>query len=151
MSIPETAASETSELADLILRAARRLRAANADALEELPLNPHQAHALRAIHRLEPARPSEIAGRLRVARGSATEVIDALVAGGWVARTPDPTDGRATLLSLTASGNDLLAEVAAARERGAQRVLGAMPPEDLTAAHDALARLSAALGTPDPR
>ena len=138
---PPEQAPGAAELADAILRTARRLRAAHADALEGLPVNPHQAHALRAIHRLEPARPSEVAGRLRVARGSATEVIDALVAGGWVARTPDPTDGRATLLSLTASGDALLAQVAAARARGAERVLGAMPPADRAATATALARL----------
>ena len=148
MPIPENPVRQTPnetpsapELADLILRTARRLRAAHADELEGLPVNPHQAHALRAIHRLEPARPSEVAGRLRVARGSATEVIDALVAGGWVARTPDPTDGRATLLSLTASGDALLAQVAAARARGAERVLGAMPPADRAATATAHARL----------
>lgn len=143
MSIPETpdAAPDPPELADLILRTARRLRAANADALGGLPVNPHQAHALRAIHRLEPVRPSDVAERLRVARGSATEVVDALVNGGWAERTRDPSDGRATLLSLTLAGNDLLAEVAAARDRGAERVLGALSPADRRALQDALTPL----------
>lgn len=141
MSIPTPPPSDTSELADLILRTARRLRAAHADALAGSPLNPHQAHALRAIHRLAPARPSAIAGRLHVARGSATEVIDTLVAGGWAARTPDPSDGRATLLSLTASGEALLTQVAAARARGAEGVLGDMPPGDRATTLAALSRL----------
>lgn len=131
------------ELADLLLRTARRLRAANADELDDLPVNQHQAHALRAIHRLEPARPSEIAGRLCVARGSATEVIDALAAGGWIVRTPDPSDGRATLLSVSDSGEALLAQVAAARERGAQRILGALGHEERAALFGVLERLSA--------
>ena len=142
MSLPAT-----SELADLILRAARRLRAAHAAALDGLPVNPHQAHALRAIARLEPARPSQVAGRLRVARGSATEVIDTLEAGGWVARTPDPSDGRATLLSLTPSGRDLLARVAQARDRGAEGVLGGLSPQERATLTEALTPLT----TPDPQ
>ena len=53
--------------------------------------------------------------------------------GDGAERTRDPSDGRATLLSLTLAGNDLLAEVAAARDRGAERVLGALSPADVSA------------------
>lgn len=143
------------ELADLILRTARRLRSAHADALEGLPVNPHQAHALRAIARLEPARPSQIAGRLRVARGSATEVIDTLVAGGWVARTPDPSDGRATLLTLTDEGRALLDQVTLARNQGAELILGGLPDDERSALAATLSlvapRLDSVHESPPPR
>ncbi|WP_165490008.1 MarR family winged helix-turn-helix transcriptional regulator [Propioniciclava sinopodophylli] len=126
MDIPET------ELADLILRVARRLRRANAIELQGLPVNPHQARALRLVARLEPVRMADLAEHLHVAARSATDVVDSLVAGGWVARSPDPADGRARLLSLTASGERLLSEVLDARTRAADGALAGISPETRT-------------------
>lgn len=123
MDIPDT------ELADLILRAARRLRRANALELAGSPVNPHQARALRVISRLEPVRMADLAERLHVAPRSATDVVEFLVGGGWVERSPDPGDRRARLLSLTASGRALLSEVADARARAAETALADIPPD----------------------
>ena len=134
MIIPE------SELADLILRVARRLRRANALELEESPLNPHQARALRVVARLAPVRPSVVAERLHVAARSATDVVEFLVAGGWVERTPDPADRRARLLTLTASGQGLLCVVDAARARAAEMTLGGLTVEERQSVADALTR-----------
>lgn len=114
------------ELADLVLRTARRLRAAHTVELEDLPVNPHQARALTVVARLGPVRPSALADRLHVAARSATEVVDFLVAGEWVARAPDPDDRRALLLSLSPKGWALLAQVEAARARGAEAVLAVL-------------------------
>ena len=134
MIIPE------SELADLILRVARRLRRANAWELSGLPVNPHQARALRTIARLAPVRPSVVAERLHVAARSATDVVEFLVAGGWVERTPDPADRRARLLTLTASGQGLLGVVDAARARAAVMTLGGLTVEERQSMADALTR-----------
>lgn len=130
----------TSELADAILRTARALRRATASELEGMPVNPHQARALRTIARLEPVRPSALAERLHVAPRSATDVADALAGGGWIERSPDPSDRRAHLLRLTAAGRGLLDEVEAARARAAERTLGAMPAAARSALLDALPR-----------
>lgn len=135
MDIPET------ELADLILRVARRLRRTTADELEGLPVNPHQARALRTITRLQPLRMADLAERLHVAPRSATDVVDALVAGGWVARDADPSDGRATLLSITPAGSGLNDEVDAARARAARAVLGGWDMERRAQVAGALASL----------
>ncbi len=132
MDIPET------ELADLILRVARRLRRANASELQGLPVNPHQARALRLVARLEPVRMADLAEHLHVAARSATDVVDSLVAGGWVSRSPDPADGRARLLVLTDAGRGLLVEVEAARARAATATLGALPPQARAELSDAL-------------
>ncbi len=138
MSIPEA------DLADLVLRAARQLRRANAVELSGLAVNPHQARALRTIARLQPVRIAALAERLHVAPRSATDVVDALVDGGWVARTPDPGDRRAALLSLTPAGVELLFAVDAARARAAISVLGVLPADQRRAATDALSVLSSA-------
>ena len=47
-----------------------------------------------------------------------------LVSLGFVERRPDPADGRAHLLALTAAGDAALAEVAAARSEVAAKVFG---------------------------
>src|SRR5512146_2241206 len=60
-------------------------------------------------------RSSELAAHLHIAPRSATEVIDALEAKGLVQRSPDPTDRRATLVSLTSRGAELMDEVRRAR------------------------------------
>lgn len=131
------------DLGDLLLRVARRLRRANLDALGPLGLNPHQARALRLIEREQPLRPSELAARLGIAPRSATEVLDGLVAGGWVERSPDPDDRRASLARLTPAGLDLASRVAALRREGSQRLLAVLDADERRSLATLLARLDA--------
>ena len=46
----------------------------------------------------------DIADRLRISTGTATGVVDRLVAGGYVARRTDPRDRRRILVSITPKG-----------------------------------------------
>lgn len=138
MDIPEV--SET-ELADTILRSARRLRRANAEELEGLPLNPHQARALRVVGRLEPVRMADLAERLHVAPRSATEVVEFLVAGGWVERVHDPDDRRTRAVRLTGPGRALLTDVEDARARAARAVLGHVRGQEGATIASALGRI----------
>ena len=82
-------------------------------------------------------RSSELAQHLHIAPRSATEVVDALEAKGLVARSPDPSDRRATLVSLTDRGRDAL--------RGGAPGQGSGVGEDVRAAQrtdrDHLARI----------
>lgn len=135
MDIPEV--TET-DLADLVLRVARRLRRANAAELEESAVNPHQARALRVVGRLEPVRMADLAERLHVAPRSATDVVEFLVADGWVERTSDPSDGRSRVVRLTGPGRALLADVDAARARAAAETFAGVPPALRAAAAQAL-------------
>ncbi|KTR83429.1 MarR family transcriptional regulator [Leucobacter chromiiresistens] len=79
--------------------------------------------AWRVLLRLEqsgPARISTLAHEQRVAQPSMTGLVQRLEAEGWIARAPDPADGRATLVSVTAAGSAALIDylgVAAARLR----------------------------------
>lgn len=60
-------------------------------------------------------RLKDLAGRLRIAPRSATEVVDQLETKGLVRRDPDPTDRRATLIVATAAGQKLFADIQAER------------------------------------
>ncbi|HXD29104.1 MAG TPA: MarR family transcriptional regulator [Arthrobacter sp.] len=60
-----------------------------------------------------------LAGQLRIAPRSATEVVDQLEAKGLVERIPDPQDRRAVLVRLTDNGQRLRADVERARREQA--------------------------------
>jgi MarR family transcriptional regulator, multiple antibiotic resistance protein MarR len=56
-----------------------------------------------------PMRMSDIATRLILSRGGTTKVIDRLEDLGYVSRTQDPDDRRATLVEITEAGRDVQA------------------------------------------
>ena len=64
--------------------------------------------ALATIERHGPLTPSELADVERVKRPTATRIAAALEADGLIARAPDPSDGRASLLSASPRGRALL-------------------------------------------
>ena len=63
---------------------------------------------LNVGHADEPLRMSDIASRLVLSPGGATKVIDRLEEMGFVARSPDPTDRRATVVEITPAGQDAM-------------------------------------------
>jgi DNA-binding MarR family transcriptional regulator len=89
-----------------IARTARRLRQEAG-----VELSPTLTAALATIERHGPLTPSELAARERVQRPTATRVLARLGDGGLVVRTPDPEDGRSSLVSVTPAGRALLAAV----------------------------------------
>jgi DNA-binding MarR family transcriptional regulator len=75
-----------------------------------------------------------------------TGLVARLAAAGLVERGPDPTDGRATLVSITTAGRDYLAERHAVRARMVAAQLRRLPAADraaLLAATAALTNLAA--------
>jgi DNA-binding MarR family transcriptional regulator len=134
-----------SDLGDLVLRVARALRRRGADAMAPWDLAPHHARALRVVDRHESIRPGELAEHLRVAPRSVTDVVDALEARGLVERRPDPTDRRATVLALTASGQALVSEVDTARRADAHTYFSRLSERDRAS----LRRLLSTLDTAD--
>ena len=124
---------------DLVMALARRVRRAYADALAEWHVTPSQSRALRVLATREDGmRPSGLAEELRIAPRSATEVADALVERGWVQRAPDPTDRRATTLTLTAAGLDLVARIDDVRREASERVLDVLPAAQRRTLHEIL-------------
>jgi DNA-binding MarR family transcriptional regulator len=129
---------------DLLMAAARRLRRAHLAALADWQVTPSQARALRVLARGDGMRPSVLADELQIAPRSATEVADGLEERGWLARRADPTDRRATVLALTASGRDLVTRIEDVRRQASEGVLDVLTPAQRRTLHDIL---GAVLGT----
>jgi DNA-binding MarR family transcriptional regulator len=81
-----------------------------------------QLSALVMIERHGPMRVGDLALKERVAAPSMTRTLSGLVAAGWVERQPDPDDGRSFTVTLTPSGQRLIARVR--QERTAVLVQG---------------------------
>lgn len=78
-----------------------------------VPGSSYSTVAWRVLAELElqgPARVSELAQRERIAQPSMTALVQRLESEGWVSRSPDPEDGRATRIELTPDGGDALAD-----------------------------------------
>ncbi|MGP9727288.1 MarR family winged helix-turn-helix transcriptional regulator [Glutamicibacter sp. 287] len=98
------------DLVDLFNRSSRLLRGKWRHALTPYGITPHQVRTLMLLGRegTEGMRNSQLAERLHIAPRSTTEVIDQLVAKELATRTADPADRRASLITLTAQGSELL-------------------------------------------
>jgi len=67
-------------------------------------LTPSQTSVLIRLYKDGPASTSELAGAERVRSQSMTATLAGLDQLGYLARSPDPDDGRRQVISLTASG-----------------------------------------------
>jgi DNA-binding MarR family transcriptional regulator len=89
-----------------IVRTARRLR--QEAAAEATGLTPTSLSALATIERHGPLTPSELAKLERVQRPTVTRTLGCLEREGLLERTPDPADGRSSLVSINATGRERL-------------------------------------------
>ena len=115
------------------MEVARGLRRRFAATLEPWGVTPHESRALRVIGRHEPTRLGVVAQHLRIAPRSVTDVVDSLEERGFVVREPDPTDRRATQVSLTASGRQVLRELDTARRADHESYFAALSERDRAA------------------
>ncbi len=90
---------------------------------------------------------------LRVSPRNVTALLDALEAGGYVARGRHPTDRRATLVRLTDRGAAAAARLHADYQMGARVLLGGVSSADLATfvrvLDHVLDRLSRSTATPE--
>jgi DNA-binding MarR family transcriptional regulator len=129
-----TTKADTSSLTDsaaklrmAIVRTARRLRQEAAG--ETGGLTPTATAALASIERHGPLTPSELAQIEAVKRPTVTRTLGCLEREGLVERTPDPADGRSSLVALNAAGRERLR-----RLRGRKNAYLARRMRDLSAA-----------------
>ncbi|QLY27854.1 MarR family transcriptional regulator [Nocardia huaxiensis] len=131
-----------SDLPDLFLRTARRIRRNQQSHLAPLGLTPAQARALRILARADaPLNMSTLATHLGIVPRSATTVVDALESAALITRTPNPTNRRATLVTLTDHGRTVLTRMSDARRRAAQDLFATLSPERRETLREILAEL----------
>lgn len=108
-----------------IMRTNRRLRQEAGG-----QLSPTLGAALGTIARHGPLTPSELAERERVQRPTATRLLARLEEPGYVTRTPDPSDGRSSLVALTPAGAELLEAARNRKDAYIARRLRTLSSED---------------------
>jgi DNA-binding MarR family transcriptional regulator len=96
------------QLAKLIVRARATTTQAAARFHPDLP--PAAFHVARWLSSYGPGRTSDIADGVAMDRSAVSRLLVALRATGMVRVQTDPSDGRASLVSLTAAGRRHLAE-----------------------------------------
>jgi DNA-binding MarR family transcriptional regulator len=117
-----------SQLSTAIVRTARVLRQ---DAAAEAGLGAGTTAALASIKRDGPLTPSELAEIERVKRPSMTRTLACLDRQGLIERTPDPADGRSSLVSISAAGRERLALLRRRKSAYLARRLEALDPEEV--------------------
>jgi DNA-binding MarR family transcriptional regulator len=121
---------EDESLLEAFWAVTRRLREHTRVALEPWHISPSQSRALGVLSRHGRMRLSTVAEHLRIAPRSATEVIDDLQRRGLVARLPDPSDRRATLVELTPQGVETMRAIREARAAEGERLFAGLDPAD---------------------
>ena len=126
------------ELADAVMRAAKRIRRGTFHQLAPFGINPSQGRALEVLAKGAQRsgamiRLNQLAERLHIAPRSVTTVVDALETAGLVARVQDPQDRRAILLRLTEAGEQTVDRIGRVRQQVAAEYFGSVSPEDRSA------------------
>jgi DNA-binding MarR family transcriptional regulator len=109
-------------------------------------LEPSAHPLLFAVHD-EPARVTDLADRVHTDVSVVSRQVRHLVSLGLVTKVPDPDDGRASLVTLTTEGTDLVSRVFDGRGRWMAEVLADWTPEQAASLHDNLNRLTQSLRT----
>ena len=128
-----TTATSTVELTEqaarlrlAINRMARRLRQeANTD------LGPASIAALATIEGTGPLTPSELARFEGIQRPTATRILTRLSDEGYVTRTADPTDGRSSIVDISADGRAALTRLRKRKTAYLAKQLRKLPDEDV--------------------
>jgi DNA-binding MarR family transcriptional regulator len=117
-------------LPELFLRTAHRIRRRSAPSYDQFGLTEAQTRALRVISRYEQPRMADLAQALEVVPRSITSMVDTLETAGFVARQPDATDRRATLVLLTEQGHEVLRQVGRMRAEAAEQLIAKLSGDE---------------------
>jgi DNA-binding MarR family transcriptional regulator len=117
---PERLKRQFSRLAGMTAAQARRIAA---DAFGAVGAHKDHYVALAVLAELGPASQAVLARRARIYKSDLVAVINALAEGGWVRRAPDPADKRRNVITVTALGEERLAELDAILADVNERIL----------------------------
>lgn len=139
MHAPEDPAEQIAALLEGIVRRQRRATKDTVGA----SVTHGQFRLLRTLDQAGRAlRLSELATQLGIVPRSATSVVDDLESAGLVARQPDPGDRRATLVTLTPAGTEVLTTIRRTRRDAMVALVARLTPEEQTTLHHLLTRLA---------
>jgi DNA-binding MarR family transcriptional regulator len=105
-----------------------------------------QFRVLAVLGDLGCARSTQVARALGLEASTVTRLADRLVAAGHVVRGSEPGNRSVVTLELTASGRDLVTQVAQWRRQELTRILGQLAPRDRRTLTAVLRRLVEAAG-----
>ena len=131
----------------VLIRRVRRVIGERARAVHP-ELQPSSYLLLAHLAEAGAQRASAVTDALGIDKGAVSRQIQHLVDLGLVDRTPDPADGRATLVSASADAVRRLAEVRGKRRRQLEDRLGDWSDADLDVLVGALGRYNASLDRP---
>lgn len=101
-----------------------------ARAFDGTPLTAARVRLLWDLQHEGPSTQHALATRLDVSPRNITGLVDALEAGGYVERSPHPTDRRATIVSLAASARRMMRQMQREHAELSAELLGAVAPAD---------------------
>jgi DNA-binding MarR family transcriptional regulator len=133
------------EMLTELLQLAPRLERVRARGLERHGLTTPRLRVLSIVHRDGPLTSAELSRRLDVTPRAVTGLVDGLEEQRLVARTPHPSDRRATLVTPSARGSCIYARVAAAYARLAEELLSGTSDRQLAAGLAVIRRLDRGL------
>jgi DNA-binding MarR family transcriptional regulator len=119
-------------VADQFGRTAKRLARAFDDALAHQGVTTPRARALLEVAANGPMRLAAVAEAIGTAQGTASEMADALVRDGLLARSEDPSDRRAVLLNATPLGMARAEQWRSAYEQAAADLFRPLSPTQRT-------------------
>ncbi|MFB7122213.1 MarR family transcriptional regulator [Kitasatospora xanthocidica] len=132
--------------ADLVRCETRLYNALNDRLRERHGIVTSQFEFLRHLRDHPRARVADLAAEFAVGIGSTSKGVDRLERQGWVARVPNPSDRRSSLLELTDEGRELVDTAEGTfTERLAELTADALKTSPVAAAAQALAELRSAL------
>jgi DNA-binding MarR family transcriptional regulator len=130
-----------------LIRRIRRVIGDRARALHP-DLQPATYLLLTHIADRGPVRSARVVEAFGIDKGAVSRQVQHLAELGLVERTPDPADGRAALLSVTAAARERLADVQRERLARFEARLGGWSDAELRSFADALARYNSSLEEP---
>lgn len=134
--------------AELLRAAATLTRWASRHALLDLPLA--QARLLSLVQELGPVRIGELAAADHCSQPTMSAQVQRLETEGWLQRSVDPDDSRASLISLTSSGQRTLDRAREARREVVEPILQTLDPTDRARLRDAVHIIGRILAAPAP-
>lgn len=110
------------------------------------PLTPPRVRVLWELAHGGPCTQHELASRLEVTPRHVTTLVDVLEAGGFVRRSPHPTDRRAIVVGLTATAEEYMEAMRDQHRALTAALLDAVAPEDRAALERGVTAIADRLG-----